>query len=56
MSIAADRRILVLLTVVALAIIVLSLLSFEVVTHFAVIWQMVHGMADSGSNIMNHHP
>lgn len=56
MSIAADRRFLVLLTIALLAIVVLSLISFEVVTHMTVILQAFHGIADSGSNIMNRHP
>jgi|GEM_PF-5961111 len=50
-----DRRFLILLTVVVLAIIVLSFLSFEVVTHFTIIWQMVHGVASS-PNIPSWHP
>ncbi len=52
----ANRHFLVLLTVLVLAIIVLSLLSFEIVTHFTALWQVFHGVADSGSNILYHHP
>ncbi len=51
-----DRRFLLLLAVVVLAIIVLSLVSFEIVSHFTVIWQAVHGIADSGPNILQWHP
>lgn len=56
MSIAADRRFLVLLTIALLAIVVLSLISFEVVTHMTVLLQTFHGVADSGPKIMQGHP
>lgn len=52
----SDRRFFILLTVVVLAIIVLSLLSFEIVMHFTALLQAFHGVADSGSNIMQHRP
>jgi len=50
-----DRRFLILLTVVVLAIIVLSFLSFEIVSHFTVIWQAVNGVA-SNPDIPSYHP
>ncbi|MGB8348493.1 MAG: hypothetical protein WCD86_26665 [Ktedonobacteraceae bacterium] len=52
----ANRRFLVLLTVVVLAIVILSLISFEVVIHFTALWQAFHGVADGGTNIMSGRP
>jgi len=56
MSVAADRRFFVLLTVVVLVIVILSLISFEVVIHFTALWQAFHDVADGGTNIMSGHP
>jgi hypothetical protein len=56
MSIAADRRFLVLFAILIAAIVILSLLSFEVVAHFASVWQVFHGIANGGANILSGHP
>jgi type IV secretory pathway TrbD component len=56
MSIAADRRFLVLFAILIAAIVILSLISFEVVAHFATVWQVFHGIANGGTNIMSGHP
>ncbi|HVB62777.1 MAG TPA: hypothetical protein VNE61_16410 [Ktedonobacteraceae bacterium] len=52
----ANRRFLVLLTVVVLAIVILSLISFEVVIHFTTLLQAFHGVAYTKNGIMPWHP